>query len=166
MQVKFHGENVNLKGNQLKVGDNAPKVKLVTKDLSAVEVGGASSKYQIINVVPSLDTPVCQAQTRKFNESAAKLPNATVFVVSVDLPFAQGRFCSTDNINNLTVASDFENKDFGKSYGLIIGDGKLMGVLTRAVIIVDKNGKIVYQEICDEITNEPNYEAALKAIGA
>lgn len=160
----FHGEAVKLFGSSLKVGDSAPSVQLVGKDLGAVQVGGAQGVYQIINVVPSLDTGVCAVQARTFNQKAASLPNAKVFVVSVDLPFAQGRFCSTEGIENLTVASDFIEKEFGKKYGLLLESSPLRGVLTRAVIVVDPQGKVVYQEICDEITNEPNYDNALNAV--
>lgn len=160
----FKGEAVTLYGSNLKVGDSAPSVQLVGKDLSKVQVGGAQGMYQIINVVPSLDTGVCAVQARTFNQKAASLPNAKVFVVSVDLPFAQGRFCSVEGIENLIVASDFIEKEFGKKYGLLLESSPLRGVLTRAVIVVDPQGKVVYQEICDEITNEPNYDNALNAV--
>ncbi|MGI0407247.1 thiol peroxidase [Helicobacter himalayensis] len=160
----FRGDAVKLFGSSLKVGDSAPSVQLVGKDLSAVQVGGAQGVYQIINVVPSLDTGVCAVQARTFNQKAASLPNAKVFVVSVDLPFAQGRFCSTEGIENLIVASDFIEKEFGKKYGLLLESSPLRGVLTRAVIVVDPQGKVAYQEICDEITNEPNYDNALNAV--
>lgn len=160
----FKGEAVTLYGSNLKVGDSAPSVQLVGKDLSKVQVGGAQGMYQIINVVPSLDTGVCAVQARTFNQKAASLPNAKVFAVSVDLPFAQGRFCSVEGIENLIVASDFIEKEFGKKYGLLLESSPLRGVLTRAVIVVDPQGKVVYQEICDEITNEPNYDNALNAV--
>lgn len=160
----FHGDAVKLFGSSLKVGDSAPSVQLVGKDLSAVQVGGAQGVYQIINVVPSLDTGVCAVQARTFNQKAASLPNAKVFVVSVDLPFAQGRFCATEGIENLVVASDFVEKEFGKKYGLLLESSPLRGVLTRAVIVLDPQGKVVYQEICDEITSEPNYDNALNAV--
>ena len=164
MEVKFKGSPAKLSSNTIKVGDNAPKVALVAKDLSQVEVGGASGGYQIINVVPSLDTGVCATQTRKFNEEAAKLTNAKVYAVSLDLPFAQGRFCSTEGIENVIALSDFQNKDFGKSYGLILESSPLAGLLTRAVIVVDPQGKIVYVEVCEEITNEPDYQKALESV--
>ena len=164
MEVKFKGTPAKLSSNTIKVGDNAPKVALVAKDLSQVEVGGANGGYQIINVVPSLDTGVCATQTRKFNEEAAKLTNAKVYVVSLDLPFAQGRFCSTEGIENVIALSDFKAKDFGKSYGLILESSPLAGLLTRAVIVVDPQGKIAYVEVCEEITNEPDYQKALGAV--
>lgn len=160
----FKGNAVTLAGKEVKVGDKAPKVDLVAGDLSLKSVGGASGKYQVINVVPSLDTGVCATQTRKFNEKAASLPNTEVFVVSLDLPFAQGRFCSTEGIKNVVALSDFRNKEFGNAYGVILADSPLQGLLTRAVFVVNPNGEIVHKEIVAEITTEPNYDAALNAV--
>ncbi|PLY06865.1 MAG: thiol peroxidase [Arcobacter sp.] len=157
------GNLVNLSGADLKVGDVAPIVKVVGKDLSEIEVGGQKGKAQIIVVVPSLDTAVCAAETRKFNEEAAKIENAEVTVVSMDLPFAMGRFCTTEGIENLTVTSDFRNKAFSKFYGVLIADGPLAGVTCRAVFVINASGIITYKEICPEITEEPNYDAALSA---
>lgn len=160
----FKGNAVTLAGKEVKVGDKAPKVDLVAGDLSLKSVGGASGKYQVINVVPSLDTGVCATQTRTFNEKAASLPNTEVFVVSLDLPFAQGRFCSTEGIKNVVALSDFRNKEFGNNYGVILADSPLQGLLTRAVFVVNPNGEVVYKEIVSEITTEPNYDAALNAV--
>ncbi|MCI5968990.1 thiol peroxidase [Helicobacter sp.] len=162
--VTFKGNAVTLAGKSVNVGDKAPEVSLVAGDLSGKKVGGASEKYQIINVVPSLDTPVCATQTRKFNEKAASLANAEVFVVSLDLPFAQGRFCSTEGIANVTALSDFKNKDFGNAYGVLIADSPLAGLLTRAVFVINPKGEIVHKEIVSEITEEPNYDAVLNAV--
>lgn len=161
MKPTFQGNPVSLVGNILNIGENAPEVTLPGKDLNEVKVGGVSEKYQIINVVPSLDTGVCAMQTKKFNTEASKLLNAEVFVISMDLPFAQGRFCSTEGIEDLTVLSDFRNKEFGEKYGLLINDTALKGLLTRAVIVIDPEGKIIYQEVVPEITTEPNYQAVL-----
>ncbi len=154
------GNVVNLAGNDVNVGDKAPVVNVVAQDLSEVEVGG---KAQVIVVVPSLDTPVCAAETRKFNEEAAK-SDAEVVVVSMDLPFAMGRFCTTEGIENLKVGSDFRNKDLAKAYGVLIAEGPLAGVTCRAIFVTDAEGTVTYKEICPEITEEPNYEAALAAI--
>ncbi|GAB0173021.1 Thiol peroxidase [Helicobacter trogontum] len=164
MEVKFKGNPAKLSANTVKFGDKAPKVSLVAKDLSQVEVGGASGVYQIINVVPSLDTGVCATQTRKFNEEATKLANAKVYAVSLDLPFAQGRFCSTEGIENLITLSDFRAKDFGKAYGLILESSPLAGLLARAVIVVNPQGEVSYVEVCEEVTNEPDYQKALEAV--
>lgn len=162
--VTFKGNAVSLKGKEINVGDSAPKVELIAGDLSTKSVGGASGKFQIINVVPSLDTGVCATQTRKINEKAASLSNAEVFVVSLDLPFAQGRFCSIEGIQNVVALSDFKNKAFGESYGVILAGSPLEGLLTRAVFVVNPEGKVVHKEIVSEVTNEPNYDAALAAV--
>ena len=154
------GNVVTLSGNEVNVGDKAPVVNVVAQDLSEVSVGG---KAQVIVVVPSLDTPVCAAETRKFNEEAAK-SDAEVVVVSMDLPFAMGRFCTTEGIENLKVGSDFRAKELAKAYGVLIADGPLAGVTCRAIFVTDASGSVTYKEICPEITEEPNYEAALSAI--
>lgn len=164
MSAKFKGSPVKLVGDEIKVGDFAPSVKLKGNDLGYVLVGGKKDKIQVLNVVPSLDTPTCQVQTKRFNTEAANFPNVEVFVISMDLPFAQGRFCSVEGIKNVRALSDFRNKEFGTKYGVLIDDSPLSGLLTRAVFVIDESGKVIYREICEEITNEPNYEAALEAI--
>ena len=162
--TKLKGNEVNLAGNEVNVGDKAPEVTVVNSDgLADKVVGGAQGKKQLIVVVPSLDTPVCATETRHFNAKAAELDNVDVTVVSMDLPFAAGRFCSTEGIENLTVASDFRNKDFANAYGVLIADGPLAGVTARAIFVVDENGIVTYKEIVPEITEEPNYDAALEA---
>lgn len=162
MKPKFQGTPVKLVGNTLNVGDCAPVVKLKTKDLAVFEVGGKKDKIQLINVVPSLDTPVCVKQAKEFNAKAASLSNVELSLVSVDLPFAQGRFCSTESVNNLNVLSDFVEKEFGQKYGVLIGDSPLEGLLTRAVFVVGTCGKVLYKQVCEEITNEPNYQEILE----
>ncbi|MCP4970384.1 MAG: thiol peroxidase [Arcobacter sp.] len=161
--TKLKGNEVNLSGAELNVGDVAPVVKVVAQDLSEVELGGQKGKAQILVVVPSLDTAVCAAETRKFNEEAATIENAEVTVVSMDLPFAMGRFCTTEGIENLTVASDFRNKAFAKFYGVLIADGALAGLTCRAIFVINASGVITYKEICPEITEEPNYKSAIAA---
>ncbi|PLY06864.1 MAG: thiol peroxidase [Arcobacter sp.] len=158
--TNLKGNLVNLSGTEVNVGDKAPVITVVAQDLSEVTVGG---KAQVIVVVPSLDTPVCAAETRKFNEEAAK-SDAEVVVVSMDLPFAMGRFCTTEGIENLKVGSDFRNKDFANAYGVLIADGPLAGVTCRAIFVTNAEGTVTYKEICPEITEEPNYEGALAAI--
>jgi thiol peroxidase len=162
--TKLKGNLVNLSGNELNVVDLAPIVKVVAKDLSEIEIGGEQGKAQVIVVVPSLDTPVCASETRRFNVEAAKVENASVTVVSMDLPFAMGRFCTTEGIENLEVGSDFRNKDFANAYGVLIADGPLAGVTARAIFVINASGKVCYKDICEEITEEPNYEGALAAI--
>lgn len=162
--TKLKGNLVTLLGKELNVGETAPIVQVVSKDLSEIQIGGEQGKAQIVIVVPSLDTPVCASETRRFNVEAAKIENAEVVIVSMDLPFAMGRFCTTEGIANLSVGSDFRDKDFAKSYGVLIADGPLRGITARAIFVINASGKITYKEICPEITEEPNYEEALKAI--
>ena len=163
--TKLKGNTVNLAGNEVNVGDKAPEVTVVNSEgLADVTVGGAQGVKQLIVVVPSLDTPVCATETRQFNAKAAEMEGVKVTIVSMDLPFAAGRFCSTEGIESLTVASDFRNKDFANAYGVLIADGALAGVTCRAIFAVDAEGTVTYKEIVPEITEEPNYDAALAAV--
>ena len=160
----FNGTTVNLAGNALNVGDKAPSVIATGTDLSDVEIGGAKDRIQLIITVPSLDTDTCAAETRRFNVDVNNLDICETTVVSMDLPFAADRFCTTEGIENLTVASDYINKDVSKAFGILMDDNKLKGLSARAVFVIDRNGDIVYKEIVPEVTDEPNYEAALEAI--
>jgi len=160
----FKGSTVKLTGNELNVGDKAPVAIATGVDLNDVEVGGARDKIQLIITVPSLDTATCAAETRKFNEDVNNLDICETTVISMDLPFAADRFCSTEGIANLSVASDYINKDVSRAYGVLMDDNKLKGLSARAVFVVDRSGTIVYKEIVPEVTAEPNYEAALDAI--
>ena len=163
--TKLKGNDVNLAGTEVNVGDKAPEITVVNSEgLADKVVGGAQGKKQLIVVVPSLDTPVCATETRNFNQKASELADVDVTVVSMDLPFASGRFCSTEGIDKVTVASDFRNKDFANAYGVLIADGALAGVTCRAIFAVDAEGTVTYKEIVPEITEEPNYDAALAAV--
>lgn len=155
----------NLGGNEVNVGDAAPVVTVVNCDpmLQDEQVGGAQDKAQLVIVVPSLDTPVCDAETRKFNTEAASIEGVSVKVVSMDLPFAAAKFCSTAGIENLDVCSDFRNKDFANAYGMLLADGPLAGLTCRAIFVIDKNGNVCYKELVSEITAEPDYAAAIEA---
>jgi thiol peroxidase len=159
------GNTVNLAGNEVNVGDKAPEVTVVNSDgLADVTVGGAQGVKQLIVAVPSLDTAVCATETRQFNAKAADMEGVKLTIVSMDLPFAGGRFCTTEGIDNLTVASDFRNKDFANAYGVLIADGALAGVTCRAIFAINEEGVVIYKEIVPEITEEPNYDAALDAV--
>jgi thiol peroxidase len=160
----FKGTKVKLAGNGVKVGDKAPLVTATGTDLSDVEIGGAKDKVQLIITVPSLDTATCAAETRRFNMEVNDLDICETTVVSMDLPFAADRFCSTEGIENLTVASDYIDKAVSKAFGVLMDDNKLKGLSARAIFVVDRSGDIVYKEIVPEVTDEPNYEAALEAI--
>lgn len=162
--TKLKGTDVQLAGTQLNIGDVAPLINVVGQDLADIQIGGQKGCAQIIIVVPSLDTPVCAAETRKFNEEVASLDNCEAVVVSMDLPFAMGRFCTTEGIESLKVGSDFRNKDLANAYGVLVQDGPLAGVTCRAVFVVNASGIITYKEITEDITDEPNYEAALNAV--
>lgn len=160
----FLGNEVKLIGTQVGVGDNAPLVEAVGADLKAVAIGGLKDKVQLIITVPSLDTDTCAAETRRFNVEVSKLNMCETTIVSMDLPFAAKRFCTTEGIENLSVASDFIAKDVSMAYGVLMDTSVLRGLSARAIFVVDKTGKIVYKEIVPEVTEEPNYEAAIQAI--
>jgi len=163
--TKLKGNTVNLAGNEVNVGDKAPEITVVNSSgLADKVVGGAQGKKQLIVVVPSLDTAVCATETRNFNQKASEIEGVDLTIVSMDLPFAGGRFCSVEGIENLTVASDFRNKDFANAYGVLIADGPLAGVTCRAIFAVNEEGVVTYKEIVPEITEEPNYDAALAAV--
>ncbi|MDO5045628.1 thiol peroxidase [Campylobacter sp.] len=162
-KVNFKGSPINLRGDEVCVGQRAPEVTLVDSDLGEFKVGGTNAKIEILVTVPSLDTGVCATETRKFNEKMASKDGVKLSVISVDLPFAMGRFCSTEGIANLRVGSDFRAKEFGEKYGVLIDEGALKGLLTRAVFVV-KDGVIIHKQIVPEIGEEPNYEAIFDAI--
>ena len=162
--TNFNGTTVNLAGNALNVGDAAPAVIATGTDLSDVEIGGAKDNIQLIITLPSLDTDTCAAETRRFNVDVNNLDICETTVISMDLPFAADRFCTTEGIENLTVASDYINKDVSRAFGVLMDDNKLIGLSARAVFVIDRSGTITYKEIVSEVTAEPNYEAALEAI--
>jgi thiol peroxidase len=164
--TKLKGNTVNLAGSDVNVGDAAPAVTLPNKGLEDKTVGGSKDKAQLLIVVPSLDTAVCATETRNFNTKAASIDGLETYVISMDLPFAAGRFCSTEGIENLDVLSDFRTKEFANKYGMLIADGALAGVTARAIFVIGKDGKVAYKELVPEITEEPNYDEALEAAKA
>ncbi len=162
--ITFKGNPVTLLGPELKIGAAAPEFKVVDNGLQPVTLADSQGKVRLITVVPSLDTPVCDTMTRKFNEEAAKLPeNVVVYTVSLDLPFAQKRWCGNAGIEKVKTLSDYQERSFGLNYGLLIDELKL---LARAVLVIDQKGTIAYQEIVKEVTAEPDYTAALAAARA
>jgi thioredoxin-dependent peroxiredoxin len=158
--ITFKGNNVTLLGNEVKVGDQAPDFTVLANDLSEVTLQDSKGSVRLISVVPSLDTGVCDAQTRRFNEEASGLGNVKVLTVSVDLPFAQKRWCGANGIENVQTLSDHRALSFGEAYGVAI---KELRLLARAVFVVDSNDKVTYVEYVSEATDHPNYEAALEA---
>jgi thiol peroxidase len=164
MNVTFKGNDVKLGERELKVGETAPEVEVVGPNLSNIRIGGKSSKTQIVVTVPSLDTAVCANEARAFNVKATKLPDVLVTIVSMDLPFAMGRFCTTEGIQNLQTGSDFRDKKFACEYGILMKDGVLAGLMARAIFIIDKRGILVYKQVVSEVTNEPDYDAVMLAV--
>ena len=160
MNVKFDGNPITLVGECVNVGDNAPDFLVVDNGLNNVKLSNTSGK-RIFLAIPSIDTPVCDMEVRKFNEEAAKLKNVTVYVVSMDLPFAQSRWCGNAGIDKVKILSDYKQKSFGNNYGTLVEE---LGLLSRAVFVVDENNKVKYVEYCEDIVNEPNYEKALEAV--
>lgn len=159
--VTFQGNPLTLIGPEPKVGQAAPNFTAVANDLSPVHFADFKGKVVIISAVPSLDTPVCDAQTRRFNEAAAELGNNVVILtVSVDLPFAQARWCGAAGVEQVQTVSDYQQADFGTKYGLLI---KGLRLLSRAVLVVDAEGVLRYVQIVPEVTSEPDYNAALNA---
>ncbi|MEW8972183.1 thiol peroxidase [Mesobacillus sp. LC4] len=158
--VTFKGNPVTLLGNEVKVGDQAPDFKVLANDLSEVTLQDSKGQVRLISVVPSLDTGVCDAQTRRFNEETANLGNVKILTVSVDLPFAQKRWCGAAGIDKVQTLSDHRELSFGEAYGVAI---KELRLLARAVFVVDSNDKVTYVEYVSEATDHPNYEAAIEA---
>ena len=160
-RIRFNGRPVHVAGNKVKPGDKAPNFVLVDKDLKPVSLAQFRGKVVILSVFPSLDTPVCATQNRKFNEAATQLSDDIVILgISVDLPFAQARFCAAEGIDRVITLSDYMYREFGTKYGFLIDEYKL---LARGVIVIDKEGIIRYVEYLPEVTDEPNYQAALEA---
>ncbi len=163
-KITLNGNPVKTKGKLPKVGKFAPNFTLVKSDLSKGKLKDYRGKKVLINITPSIDTGVCQNSVRKFNEAAADLDNTVVLYVSKDLPFAQSRFCGAEGIENVVTLSDYIKGNFGKRYGVTIETGPMKGLLSRAVVVIDEEGKVVYTEQVGETVDEPNYEAALEAL--
>lgn len=163
-QVTLKGNTVNTAGLLPSAGSKAPGFTLVRNDLSEASLGDFQGKTIVLNIFPSLDTPVCAASVRRFNMEAASMPDTVVLCISADLPFAHKRFCEVEGIENVVSLSVFRSPEFGNDYGVVMTDGPLKGILSRAVVIVDKDGKVMYTEQVPEITTEPDYEAALRAM--
>lgn len=163
--TKFKGAPVRLNGTFIAVSNTAPQVTLTKSDLTPFSLDECKGKHVVMNIFPSIDTGVCATSVRKFNQLAASLPDTVVLCISRDLPFAQSRFCAAEGIANVVVLSDFRrDSTFGTDYGLQMADGPLAGLLARAVVVIAPDGKVSHAELVPEITTEPNYEAALKAI--
>jgi len=164
-QTALKGATCNTNGDLPAVGSQAPDFKLVTSDLTDVTLDDYAGKKKLLNIVPSLDTPVCATSTRKFNETFAGRDDAVALIVSADLPFAAGRFCSTEGLENVVTLSLMRSKHFAKEYGVLLEDGPLAGLTARAVVVLDADNKVLHTQLVSEITEEPDYDAAMAALG-
>jgi len=162
--ITLKGNPINTIGNLPEIGTKAADFSLKTVELATKSLADFVGKNVVLNVFPSVDTGTCATSVREFNKKTAELENTVVLCISKDLPFAQARFCGAEGIDNVIMLSDFATGDFGKAYGLEITDGPLVNLHSRAVIVLDQNGKVTYTEQVSDIVDEPNYEAALKAI--
>jgi thiol peroxidase len=163
-QVTLKGTPIQTNGELPAVGTKAPAFRLVTGDLKDVTLEDFKGKKKILNIVPSLDTSVCATSTRKFNQEAGSLPGTVVLIISADLPFASKRFCTTEGLQNVVPLSLMRSKAFAKDYGVLLQDGPLAGVTARAVVVLDENDKVVHSQLVPDIGQEPDYQAALKAV--
>lgn len=163
-RVTLKGTPIDVAGAFPAVGQKAPSFKLVSKDLKDVSLADYAGKRKVLNIVPSLDTPVCATSTRKFNEKAGSLANTVVLVISADLPFASSRFCAAEGLNNVVTLSTMRGREFMKAYGVEITSGPLTGVSARGVVVLDQNDKVLHSELVPEIAQEPNYDKALAAL--
>ena len=163
--VHFKSQPVRVDGSFPVLGSQAPAFHLVGGDLSEATLASHAGKRKVLNIFPSVDTGVCAASVRRFNELAAKLTDTVVLCISADLPFAQGRFCGAEGIQNVQMLSLMRGREFLRDYGVAIADGPLAGLAARAVVVLDTHDKVIHAELVDEITHEPNYDAALKVLG-
>lgn len=162
--TKFKGTPVQLRGEFIAAGAAAPDFELVKTDLTTLRLADLKGKRVVLNIFPSLDTGVCATSVRKFNRLAASLPDTVVVAVSKDLPFAHARFCTVEGIEHVVPASDFRASGFGSAYGVEMADGPLAGLLARAVVVIDPEGRVAYAQLVPEIAEEPDYDRAVEAI--
>ncbi len=159
MEIKFMGNPITLEGNELKVGDMAPDFTAIDNNMKPVSLKDTKG-VRILSVVPSLDTEVCDLETRTFNSKAAEIPNVTIYTISMDLPFAQARWCGAHGVDKVITLSDFKDRLIGKNYGTYI---KELGLLTRAVFVIDSNNRMTFVEYVPEVTSQPNFDKVLES---
>lgn len=162
--VTFQGAPVSTNGTLPPLGSQAPDFTLVDKDLNDVGLESFAGKKKLLNIVPSLDTPTCAISTKKFNDYAKQNTDVAICTISADLPFAQGRFCGAEGVENVATLSMMRSRDFARDYGVLIEDTALAGITARAVVVLDEKDKVVYTQLVQEIADEPDYETALKAL--
>jgi thiol peroxidase len=163
--ITLHGDPFNTNGELPAVGSTAPDFTLVNKDLADVSLADYAGKKKLISIVPSLDTGVCATSTKVFNERLGGRSDVVVLIVSADLPFAQGRWCGAEGVDNVVTLSMMRSRNFAKDYGMLIQDGPLAGITGRAVVVLNEADEVVYTELVGEIGEEPDYDAALAALG-
>lgn len=162
-KITLQGNAINTSGELPSVGTDAPDFVLVDSDLTNTSLKNFEGFKKILNIVPSLDTPVCQKSTKEFNARVEKMADTVALVITADLPFAMKRFCSTEALESIKPLSMMRSRNFAKDYGVLITDGPLEGITARAVVVLDKDDKILYTELVEEIANEPNYDDAIEA---
>ena len=163
-QVTLGGNPITINGKFPQKGDAAPAFSLVAKDLSDATLATFAGKRKILNIFPSIDTPTCAASVRQFNAQANAKPNTVVLCISADLPFAQGRFCGAEGLENVINLSTMRGREFLDAYGVAIASGPLVGVAARAVVVLDENDRVLHSELVSEIKNEPDYASALAVL--
>ncbi|MGV7093172.1 thiol peroxidase [Siccibacter turicensis] len=164
--VHFQGNPVSVAGQIPQPGSKAQPFSLVAKDLSDVALSQYAGKRKVLNIFPSIDTGVCAASVRKFNQLATEMDNTVVLCISADLPFAQSRFCGAEGLSNVVTLSTLRNPEFQQQYGVAIAEGALKGLTARALVVLDENDEVVFSQLVNEITQEPDYSAALNALNA
>ncbi len=164
-KITLQGNEIHTNGNLPEVGSAAPDFVLVNKDLENVSLSSFPGKKKLISIVPSLDTPVCALSTKKFNDLAKEHEDIVILVVAADLPFAMSRFCGAEGVENVIPLSIMRSKEFSSDYGVLIEDGPLAGITARALMVLDQDNSVVHTELVSEIADEPDYEAAIQALG-
>ena len=163
-KLTLKGNEVNTNSEIVQIGQTAPDFTLVDSDLNDINLASYEGKNKVLSIVPSLDTPVCQKSTLIFNEKVAELDDTVMLIVSSDLPFAMKRFCTSESLDNVIPVSMMRSRNFAKDYGVLLIDGPLSGITSRAVVVISKDNKILHSELVSEIANEPNYQAALDSL--
>lgn len=164
--ITLHSNPLNTVGNLPTVGSQAPAFTVTKSDLSEISLQDCLGRRIVLNIFPSLDTPTCAIAMKRFNEIATKLPNTLILCVSADLPFAQKRFCGAEHLDNIQAVSVFRHPGFGQDYGVTIAEGPLSGLLSRAIVVLDETGKVIYTEQVKEIADEPDYNAVLEVLNS
>lgn len=164
-KITLQGNEIHTNGNLPEIGATAPEFTLVNKDLENISLSSFPGKKKLLSIVPSLDTPVCATSTKKFNDFAQQHEDAVILVIAADLPFAMSRFCGAESLDNVIPLSIMRSDAFSRDYGVLIEDGPLAGITARALLVLDQDNAVVHSELVSEIANEPDYDAALQALG-